>query len=144
MAFPAFTEMYDKIVYDNPGILVLFASGNERRNMSINSPSDSKNILAVGATKSLISRDLDDYPAGNTAYRHSYLRIGEGDDQYDITVSTCPQLNIWNLTITKPSMLLDNVEFIDYDDSADLRGKIVRYVEGKIASKKYWATIKKM
>jgi hypothetical protein len=44
------TKLYDEIAYSNDDILFLFASGNE---FAINQPSTSKNVLAVGGTKSL-------------------------------------------------------------------------------------------
>ncbi|OHT09675.1 Clan SB, family S8, subtilisin-like serine peptidase [Tritrichomonas foetus] len=50
--FPSSTDTYkyNKIAYEHPDILYLFAAGNDYSYFSINSPSEAKNIIAVGAT----------------------------------------------------------------------------------------------
>ena len=53
------TEIYDKALYENPNILFVFAAGNSGYTKDIQSPSNSKNVLCVGASENIASSKLD-------------------------------------------------------------------------------------
>ncbi|OHT08238.1 Clan SB, family S8 [Tritrichomonas foetus] len=95
------TAEYDKFAYDHPEMLFVFAAGNAGGSslhsnlfyFSIDSPSDSKNVLSIGSTNSTKLSEID--------YRRNWKLVIDDKNEYDVTCETY-SLNLWAATLDNP------------------------------------------
>lgn len=108
---------YNKIAYENPDVLYVFAAGNSQNYNTINCPGNAKNVLSIGATESISSSILE----------FSFTTIEVQNSSFSFEAQEFMARIISNKMKDDPLKYYVDLSVVDYDniDQSNFKDKVV-------------------
>ena len=102
---PAFTAMIDELMTTDDEVAMVFAAGNNGNYYSILSPSDSKNVITVGATSSPLSTSIE--------FKRNCFLLKSGETSSKIFANDASLYMIMTNDINRT---YNNLEIVQFDE----------------------------